>query len=313
MTALSVVVPTFGRPELIGSMMLLLQKQTRKPDCVIFSVTADGCQLPQSFVPCGDGERFEFDGIPVVVLVGEQGSSRQRNRAVEWLRASAKLTDSDVVVFFDDDFVPRADWLARAETILATDAATVGVTGILLADGAALAGYDETEAERIIADNRAELPSDDWRRQTGAVSEVYGCNMAVRGSCVARLPFDETLPLYGWLEDFDFSARLSRFGAMSRDAGMVGVHRGVKSGRVSGRKLGYSQIANPLYLADKNTMNRRAAVTMFSKNIAANLLKSVRPEPFIDRRGRLRGNLDALLDMVRGSLHPGRVDSAASK
>ena len=248
-----------------------------------------------------------------MVLVGDKGSSRQRNRATEWLGARGKLTDDDAVAFLDDDFVPRADWLARAEAVLKADSATVGVTGVLLADGAALAGYDEKVAEQIIADNRAELPPGDWRMQPGTVSQVYGCNMAVRGSCVAQVPFDETLPLYGWLEDRDFSARLSRFGAMSRDAGLVGVHRGVKSGRVSGRKLGYSQVANPIYLAGKNSMDHRTAVTMFSKNIAANLLGSLRPEPFIDRRGRLRGNLDALFDMLRGSLHPGRVDTASPK
>jgi hypothetical protein len=34
---------------------------------------------------------------------------------------------------------------------------------------------------------------------------------------------------------------------------------------------------------------------------------SVRPEPFVDRRGRLRGNLLAVLDLVRGRTTPERI------
>jgi len=279
----------------------------------VFSVTDETADLPPHLRKREGVAPPAPDQPTVEILVGAKGSSRQRNRAIDWLRANSRLTDHDVVVFFDDDFVPQDDWLAQAEASLLGDPAVAGVTGIVLADGAALAGYDENEAERILFEHRAELSSDDWRLRPGTVPELYGCNMAVRGSLVAQIAFDETLPLYGWLEDRDFSARLSQFGKMSRDAGLVGVHRGVKSGRVSGRKLGYSQIANPLYLARKNTMDRRAAVKMCGTNIAANLLKSLRPEPFIDRRGRLRGNVDALLDMLRGSLHPGRVDTTTPK
>jgi hypothetical protein len=43
------------------------------------------------------------------------------------------------------------------------------------------------------------------------------------------------------------------------------------------------------------------------QNIAANLLKSLAPEPWIDRRGRLRGNLIALLDIARGQVDPRRI------
>ena len=34
---------------------------------------------------------------------------------------------------------------------------------------------------------------------------------------------------------------------------------------------------------------------------------SLRPEPWIDRRGRLAGNLRALRDLVTGRLAPGRI------
>jgi hypothetical protein len=38
-----------------------------------------------------------------------------------------------------------------------------------------------------------------------------------------------------------------------------------------------------------------------------NLVRSVWPEPYIDRRGRLRGNILALRDLVRGGMIPERI------
>jgi hypothetical protein len=38
-----------------------------------------------------------------------------------------------------------------------------------------------------------------------------------------------------------------------------------------------------------------------------NIVHSPRPEPYVDRRGRLRGNLLALADLVRKRIAPERV------
>lgn len=86
-----------------------------------------------------------------------------------------------------------------------------------------------------------------------------------------------------------------------------GVHLGVKSGRTSGTRLGYSQIANPIYLVAKGTMRRSPAAKMALTNFIANLVKSPVPEAYIDRRGRLKGNLLALIDVLRGANHPTRI------
>jgi len=42
-------------------------------------------------------------------------------------------------------------------------------------------------------------------------------------------------------------------------------------------------------------------------NIAANILGSLKPQGLVDRRGRLKGNLIAFGDFVRGRLDPMRV------
>jgi hypothetical protein len=41
---------------------------------------------------------------------------------------------------------------------------------------------------------------------------------------------------------------------------------------------------------------------------AMNLARSPFPEPWADRRGRFRGNMLALGDLLRGRLGPGRIE-----
>jgi hypothetical protein len=71
--------------------------------------------------------------------------------------------------------------------------------------------------------------------------------------------------------------------------------------------LGYSQIANPVHLVRKGTFTFRRALFQMARNVAMNLCFSFTPEPYVDRRGRLRGNLTALKDLVLGRVHPERI------
>jgi GT2 family glycosyltransferase len=137
----------------------------------------------------------------------------------------------------------------------------------------------------------------------------YGCNMAFRCSSIAGLRFDERLVLYGWQEDRDFGGQIwNRGGRVVRINTAVGVHMGVKRGRVSGRKFGYSQVINPLYLVQKKTMPLRDALRHVLRNVSSNLVRSFVPEPWVDRRGRLRGNWIGVCDFVRGRLTPERAE-----
>ena len=56
---------------------------------------------------------------------------------------------------------------------------------------------------------------------------LYGCNMAFRAGMIRHERFDENLALYGWQEDVDFSARISKYGQIVKTDAFVGVHRGV--------------------------------------------------------------------------------------
>jgi GT2 family glycosyltransferase len=165
---------------------------------------------------------------------------------------------------------------------------------------------DIDEARRRLVEH---VSRDAGGREFAAVSNGYGCNMAVRlqAARIAQCRFDERLPLYGWLEDVDFSRQLARHGQIVKVSAAQGIHLGVKLGRQSGVRLGYSQIANPIYLSRKGTCPWPQALQMMSRNIAMNLARSLRPEPYIDRLGRVAGNLKAIGDLLTGRLDPQRI------
>jgi GT2 family glycosyltransferase len=283
---IAVGIATIGRPRLLSAVIEELARQTRRADRIVISApTAD------------DVEGISLDPT-IEVIFGPRGLTRQRNAIIE------RLEDFDVVQFFDDDFLPAPTYLAEIERVLAAEPDVAMVTGKLIADGIIGPGFDIDEARRRLA-ARAENDG----KGIEPVANGYGCNMAVRLAAVRAMQcrFDERLPLYGWLEDIDFSRQLACQGRIVKLHAAEGVHLGVKQGRQSGVRLGYSQIANPIYLSRKGTCPWPRALRMMSRNVAMNLARSLNPEPYVDRAGRVAGNLRAIKDLVTGRLDPQRI------
>ncbi|MBV8844200.1 MAG: glycosyltransferase [Bryobacterales bacterium] len=291
---LAVGIATVGRPEVLNLVLDRLDQQTRRADRVIV---------------CAPNEK-DFGGTAarpgVDARIGPRGLTRQRNAIIE------AAHDCDILVFFDDDFLPAPTYLAAIEQVFAARDDVVMVTGRVLSDGIIGPGLDFEEAGRILQAApaiEAQEAQEDGYLWLDEVGNGYGCNMAVLLAPVRTYDccFDERLPLYGWLEDVDFSRQIRRYGRIVRTNAASGVHLGIKQGRQSGIRLGYSQIANPVYLTRKGTCPWSHAVRLVSRNLGANCLYSFCPEPYIDRSGRVRGNLRALSDLLRGKLHPERI------
>jgi len=286
-SSIVVGIPTVGRSAVLCETLRELARQTRPPDRIVV---------------CGASDR-DVAGVAAAapraaILLTEAGLPRQRNAILDAVGAA------DIVVYFDDDFLPRPDYLEAIASHMAANPKTVVATGVVLADGIKGPGLSPAAGRAILA------------RHSGPDAGVtpvfsgYGCNMAVRLAPMRAhdLRFDERLSLYGWQEDVDLSRRLAAFGDVVRVGAARGVHLGVKSGRGSGVRLGYSQIANPIYLSRKRLgykFNR--AMTHIASNVAMNILRSVWPEPYIDRRGRLSGNIVAMRDLLSGRLMPERI------
>ncbi|MCU4181114.1 glycosyltransferase [Bosea sp. BH3] len=283
---IAVAIATRGRPEIVAATVKhLLATQTLKPTTTIISCID----------PADAGDLVAHKDVTVVT--GPAGLAAQRNTALAHLPA-----ETEIVVFFDDDFVAHGDWLSVAAQSFRDEAELVCFTGRVVADGVTGPGVGFEEALRLVA---AAAPS--GGRWTEPFSP-YGCNMAFRASAIEELRFDERLVLYGWLEDRDFGSALARRGGrLVKSPDATGVHMGVKGGRLSGERLGYSQVANPLYMLLKGTMTPRQVAGQLFRNLASNFGKAFRPEPFIDRRGRVRGNLIAFADLLRGRLAPERA------
>lgn len=284
---IAVGIPTVGRASVLRETLIELARQTRRPDQMIV---------------CGatpaDVNGIEATVPDALVLLAEPGSATQRNAVL------AAATDADVVVFFDDDFLPDPEYLAAIERHMTDNPRIVVATGTVLADGIKGPGLTTAEGRAILARDAAPDPG------IKPTFSGYGCNMAVRLAPMREheLRFDERLPLYAWQEDVDLSRCLAEFGEVVRIGAARGVHLGVKLGRGAGLRLGYSQVANPLYLSRKRRgYPLRRAVTHIASNMAMNIMRSTWPEPYVDRRGRLQGNVVALRDLLIGRMRPERI------
>jgi glycosyltransferase involved in cell wall biosynthesis len=285
--SVSVVVATRGRPQVVeATVRHLLEHQSLQPLAVIVS-----CVTPED---AGDLKHVKG----VTVITGAAGLPAQRN-----LGLRALPQETEIVVFFDDDFLAEAGWLRAAVEAFQDTPEIVGFTGRLLADDIKGPGLSYPDAAQLLRDVQPDLGS------PLEPCSPYGCNMAFRRSAVGDLRFDERLVLYGWLEDRDFGARLAKQtgGRLVKSQRACGVHMGVKGGRVAGDRLGYSQVVNPIYLLRKRSMTLLQVTDHIFRNVASNLLGAIWSEPFIDRRGRLRGNFRAWLDMLGGRLEPERA------
>lgn len=289
---IAIGIATAGRRDVLSATIGQLAKQTRLPDC-LYVCPASPDDLD---VSC-----LETFPAPYEVVNGPRGLTCQRNAIMR--RAEA----ANLIIFFDDDFLADPSYLAETERLFVDQPDIVVATGHVLADGILGPGLSVEEGLVVLRDA---LPAPALETLTSTYNG-YGCNMAVRLELAVKnaIEFDEKLPLYGWWEDVDFCRRLSPFGRICRSDRLRGVHLGSKNGRTPGKRLGYSQVANLLYLNSKGSISRRVAFKRIAMNVAANFGCSLFPEPWVDRRGRLVGNLTAFAHLLNGTLSPTNIET----
>jgi glycosyltransferase involved in cell wall biosynthesis len=284
---IGIAIATAGRPEIVRRTIDIVEAQIRRADTILVcSPDAKDVTGLSHFHP------------DVTQVLSPRGLPHQRNRLIE---AAGEL---DILVFLDDDFVMAPDYLLETEAAFLRSPDVVMTTGQVIADGITGSGLSFEEAEDRLSAMSPTPPA-----TVTDVYNAYGCNMAVRLATVRDqdLRFDEELPLYAWLEDVDFSRRIAPFGRIVRVGSATGVHLGVKSGRQSGVRLGYSQIANPCYLIAKGTCSWKKGLYHIGRNFLANLYGVLRGEKAIDRMGRLSGNANAMVDLILQRSAPSRA------
>lgn len=291
---IAAVFATLGRPEIVSKTVRhFLSTQRLTPSSVIVScVTTEDA-----------GDLASLEGVKIVL--GPVGLATQRNTALSQIDPK-----TDIVVFFDDDFIAHPDWLIEAAQVFQDENSVIGITGHVIADGIKGPGIAFNEAVRMVDAKACTGGDGRWIEPFSP----YGCNMAFRMQAIGPHRFDDRLVLYGWLEDRDFGAALAKAGGrLVKWSGCQGVHMGVKSGRTSGERLGYSQVANPLYMMKKGTMEPHLVAGQIFRNMASNAGRLLAPEPYVDRKGRLKGNMRALFDCLTGVLAPERASTLGKK
>lgn len=283
----AVVLASAGRPDLLGEILVSCAGQQGVSFETVVTVP-DRASLPS--------DPTLLEGVTVVT--GTRGLAAQRNAGIE------ALGGIDVVAFFDDDSVLRADYLAHALAFFEAHPDVVGLTGDVLLDGAVSGEVPREAADAALAASESQ-PGDDrwlpWR-------QLYGCNFVVRLDRAPTLRFDDRLPLYSWLEDHDFARRLMRVGPLAKVLDCVIVHRAAASGgRQSHVRLGYSQTMNAYYLFRKGSFPLWLMAEQIFRVVAKNIALSIVGPERTWRRERLRGNAIAARDIARGRVTPERI------
>ena len=287
---LAVGFATCGRADILQTAIRQLTSQTVLPHRVIISYTK--AEDVAGFTP------EDFPSLNLELVVSAPGLPTQRNAIIDLVQ------DCDLLLFLDDDFLVAPGYVEAVLASMTAHSDVVAATGTPIADDVRGPGLSVAKGLALIA---ADGTAPDHRFDPAP--HGYGCNMAINLGAARQhgVRFDERLPLYAWSEDVDFTHRLGRFGRIIKLRGARGVHLGVKHGRSSGRRLGYSQVANPIYLRAKGSYSWRRALGSVGRNLAANSLRAFWSEPYIDRRGRLLGNGLAFVDMLLGRMRPERV------
>jgi GT2 family glycosyltransferase len=278
-----VIIATKGRPRAMSRLLKLLERQTLPPSIVLVSASDQA-----------DVERGIVSRLNLEFIFGSAGSCTQRNRGLDKIRS-----ECDVVIFFDDDFVPSSDWIEQCTRIFDSDSGVVGVSGVLIRDGAKMEEIAWEEANSLIEEG-----APPGSPALFDCKDLYGCNMAFRMRAIGESRFDERLVLYGWMEDADFSRTVGRKGRLIKSGAMLGVHLGIKAGRISEKRYGYSQVVNPWYLHKKGSLTAMEASSHIMRPLLMNAAKALRPEKHIDRRGRFGGNIIGLGHLLVGHCRP---------
>ena len=274
----SVIICSLNRPVILHDTIISIARQSHEPAEILIVSPGQRHVLP---------ETLEIRGVRFIQ--SPLGLPSQRNAGLDHISGECNL-----VAFFDDDIELSEFYLDEMVRLFSKEPEIVVASGRLLHDGGR--GTIVTRAgakEQCREHDRNYVRSENLgsHRQTNS---AYGCNMIVRCATARNVRFDESLPLYAWLEDRDYSQRVTknRHAPVEFD-GAVAVHLGARSGRIGGVRMGFSEIINPIYLWAKNrTFSLTYLVVQYwIRCLVGNVLGILARDPEYDRVGLLRGNL----------------------
>ena len=183
---ISVIVPTYRRPEYLKRCLEGLARQIRKPDEVIV-VVRDTDTVSQKMVTHLRAALRKSLNIKVI--------SVHKPGQLPALNAGLNEAKGHIICFTDDDAEARSDWIERIEKHF-RDPTIAGVGGrdIVIVNGESIEGKCKVVGKmfwfgRYIGNHHLELQRD----KPVAVDLLKGVNMAFRSNYLEGFHFDENL------------------------------------------------------------------------------------------------------------------------
>lgn len=245
---ISAIIPTRNRGEDLLILLDSLEAQTRRPDEIVI---VDASDPPLSATKYA--RRLENCPLKVTYIHTAPGACRQRN-------LGARKSTGDILFFFDDDVVPKTDFIEILEDTLTRQPSYHGGMGTVRATmkrwspGSLLCRFFLLQHEH--GDGRfswSGMPRHPYGTREFRDTEVMGAGlMALRRTVFTedRIEFDERLTLSQ--QDVDFSRRLSRRRKLFFNPRAEVDHRLSPRGRVGAFEQGRRYMFNFRYLYFKN-------------------------------------------------------------
>lgn len=199
---LSVVLPTYGRPDDLDRCLQGLERQERMPDEVVLVLIQED-EATHAFL-----EKWKHWPLLKIVVSAQKGQVAQLNLGLE-------NSTGDVVAITDDDAVPQPSWLARIEAHFLQHADLGGVGGrdIVHEHGQILFGNAQ-QIGKVLWFGRVVGNHHIGGRLIPSVDILKGANMAYRAAAIQGLRFDTKLRGKGAqvCNDMAFSLALGKRG-----------------------------------------------------------------------------------------------------
>lgn len=206
----SVIICTRNRPEDLRRCLNSIRAQSLQPEELVI---IDGSDQQCSEI---DSASFKQLFSRVVYKHTQPGLTYQRNVGIE-------NADGDVIYFFDDDVVLERDYLFEMQKIFTTHPEYNGGMGYVTGVPAKKNNlYRAVQTCFLLQKDNASgtftasgMPTHAYGCSDFTEVEVLGgCCMAYRSTVFKNHRFDERLKRYGYMEDCDFSWRVSRDGKL---------------------------------------------------------------------------------------------------
>lgn len=256
---MSVVMPTYNRPEHVAEAFDSLLSQEVSPDEVL--VVDDSTDDRVAELVRVRSQRFLGEGISLRHMRNprERGASAARNVGLEH-------TASEIVLFMDDDVVLEPGYLGAVLAVYDAHPDAAGVQGHMYryGDGYDVHGvynalrkafsltYATERGCEVLRSFKATYPV----RVEGVepCGWLSGTNQTYRRSALGGLRFDERLKRYSLGEDMDLSFNVARQsgGRLYIAQGARLVHKEARAERTRGDRLLYVDAVHSYYLFRKN-------------------------------------------------------------